>query len=168
MKLLFVTSECAPFSKSGGLADVAFSLPPSLEKLGNEIQIITPYYKCVDDRFYDDVEFVKSFTVWLGNRPMYCGLLKGELSGVPVWFIDNQELFYRDKLYGYDDDKFRFAWFSKAVIESMEQIDFIPDILHCNDWESALAVIFQIDDSQSTFPVIAVQNVRKVLWLSSI
>ena len=146
MKLLFVTSECAPFSKSGGLADVAFSLPPALEKIGNEIQIITPYYKCVDDRFGDDVEFVKSFTVWLGNRPMYCGLLKGELSGVPVWFIDNQELFYRDKLYGYDDDKFRFAWFSKAVIDSLDHIDFMPDILHCNDWETALAVIYLKDD----------------------
>ncbi|MBE6125480.1 MAG: glycosyltransferase [Erysipelotrichaceae bacterium] len=165
MKLLFVTSECAPFSKSGGLADVAFSLPPSLDKLGNEIQIITPYYKCVDDRFYDDVEFVKSFTVWLGNRPMYCGLLKGELSGVPVWFIDNQELFYRDKLYGYDDDKFRFAWFSKAVIESMEQIGFIPDILHCNDWESALAVIYLKDD-QAKRPVL--RNVKTVYTIHNI
>lgn len=165
MKLLFVTSECAPFSKSGGLADVAFSLPPSLERLGNEIQIITPYYKCVDDRFYDDVEFIKSFTVWLGNRPMYCGLLKGELSGVTVWFIDNQELFYRDKLYGYDDDKFRFAWFSKAVIESMEQIDFIPDILHCNDWESALAVIYLKDDQAKRATL---RNVKTVYTIHNI
>ena len=109
MKILFVTSECAPFSKSGGLADVAFSLPPALQKLGNELVIITPYYKCVKDRFADQIEFVRDVRVALGNASLYCGLLKGELSGVPVWFIDNEDLFNRDKLYGYDDDKFRFA-----------------------------------------------------------
>ena len=117
MKILFVTSECAPFSKSGGLADVAFSLPPALLREGNEIMIITPYYKCVKERFSDKAEHIMDRTVRLGNADLYCGLLKGELSGVPVWFIDNEDLFYRDKLYGYDDDKFRFAWFSKAVID---------------------------------------------------
>ncbi len=146
MKILFVTSECAPFSKSGGLADVAFSLPPALQKLGNELVIITPYYKCVKDRFADQIEFVRDVKVALGNASLYCGLLKGELSGVPVWFIDNEDLFNRDKLYGYDDDKFRFAWFSKAVIDVLDYIDFMPDIIHCNDWESALAVIYLKDD----------------------
>ncbi|MBQ2685509.1 MAG: glycogen/starch synthase [Erysipelotrichaceae bacterium] len=146
MKILFVTSECAPFSKSGGLADVAFSLPPALQKLGNELVIITPYYKCVKDRFADQIEFVRDVRVALGNASLYCGLLKGELSGVPVWFIDNEDLFNRDKLYGYDDDKFRFAWFSKAVIDVLDYIDFMPDIIHCNDWESALAVIYLKDD----------------------
>jgi starch synthase len=146
MKILFVTSECAPFSKSGGLADVAFSLPPALQKLGNELVIITPYYKCVKDRFADQIEFVRDVRVGLGNASLYCGLLKGELSGVPVWFIDNEDLFNRDKLYGYDDDKFRFAWFSKAVIDVLDYIDFMPDIIHCNDWESALAVIYLKDD----------------------
>ncbi|MBR6958247.1 MAG: glycogen/starch synthase [Erysipelotrichaceae bacterium] len=146
MKILFVTSECAPFSKSGGLADVAFSLPPALQKLGNELVIITPYYKCVKDRFADQIEFVRDVKVGLGNASLYCGLLKGELSGVPVWFIDNEDLFNRDKLYGYDDDKFRFAWFSKAVIDVLDYIDFMPDIIHCNDWESALAVIYLKDD----------------------
>ncbi len=146
MKILFVTSECAPFSKSGGLADVAFSLPPALQKLGNELVIITPYYKCVKDRFADQIEFVRDVRVSLGNASLYCGLLKGELSGVPVWFIDNEDLFNRDKLYGYDDDKFRFAWFSKAVIDVLDYIDFMPVIIHCNDWESALAVIYLKDD----------------------
>ena len=146
MKILFVTSECAPFSKSGGLADVAFSLPPALQKLGNELVIITPYYKCVKERFADQIEFVKDIKVYLGNAALYCGLLKGELSGVPVWFIDNEDLFKRDKLYGYDDDKFRFAWFSKAVIDALDYIDFMPDIIHCNDWESALTVIYLKDD----------------------
>ena len=146
MKILFVTSECAPYSKSGGLADVAFSLPPALLKSGNEVEIITPYYKCVRDRFEKECEYVKDFTVSLGDKTMYCGLFRTVLSGVTVWFIDNMDLFHRDRLYGYDDDRFRFAWFSKAVIDGMEEIGFIPDILHCNDWESALCVIYLKDD----------------------
>ena len=146
MKILFVTSECAPYSKSGGLADVAFSLPPALLKCGNEVEIITPYYKCVRDRFEKECEYVKDFSVSLGEKTLYCGLFKTVLSGVTVWFIDNMDLFHRDRLYGYDDDRFRFAWFSKAVIDSMDQIGFIPDILHCNDWESALCVMYLKDD----------------------
>lgn len=145
MKILFVTSECAPYSKSGGLADVAFSLPPALEKAGHELEIITPYYKCVKERFAGEVQYVTHLDVTLGNATLYCGLLKGNLSGVPIWFIDNEGLFYRDRLYGYDDDKFRFAWFSKAVIDVMHLLDFIPDIIHCNDWESALTVIYLKD-----------------------
>ena len=146
MKILFVTSECAPYSKSGGLADVAFSLPPALLKTGNEVEIITPYYKCVRERFEKECEYVKDFTVTLGEKTMYCGLFRTVLSGVTVWFIDNMDLFHRDRLYGYDDDRFRFAWFSKAVIDGVEEIGFIPDILHCNDWESALCVLYLKDD----------------------
>ena len=145
MKILFVTSECAPYSKSGGLADVAFSLPPALKAAGNKMAIVTPYYKCVRDRFADEIEFVSSTSVRLGNAELYCGLLKGKLNGVPVWFIDNQDLFNRDKLYGYDDDKFRFAWFSKAVIDVLDQMEFVPEILHCNDWETALCVLYLKD-----------------------
>ena len=159
MKILFVTSECAPFSKSGGLADVAFSLPPALKKIGNKVQIITPYYKCVKDRFADQVEYVKHVFIQLGEANLYCGLLKGKLSGVTVWFIDNESLFARDRLYGYDDDRFRFAWFSKAVIDLMQEIDFVPDILHCNDWETALCMMYLKDD-QARRPDL--RNVRTV------
>lgn len=146
MKILFVTSECAPYSKSGGLADVAFSLPPALLKTGNEVEIITPYYKCVKDRFEKECEHIKDFSVTLGDKTTSCGLFKTLLSGVTVWFIDNTDLFDRDRLYGYDDDRYRFAWFSKAVIDVMEEIGFIPDILHCNDWESALCILYLKDD----------------------
>ncbi|MBR0137156.1 MAG: glycogen/starch synthase [Erysipelotrichaceae bacterium] len=165
MKILFVTSECAPFSKSGGLADVAFSLPPALLKTGNEVQIITPYYKCVKDKFADQVTRVKELEVRLGNANLYCGLLKGELSGVPVWFIDNEDLFNRDRLYGYDDDKFRFAWFSKAVIDMLDHIGFKPEILHCNDWETALSVIYLRDDQakRATY-----RNIRTVFTIHNI
>ncbi|MBE6121715.1 MAG: glycosyltransferase [Erysipelotrichaceae bacterium] len=165
MKILFVTSECAPYSKSGGLADVAFSLPPALQKAGNEMQIITPYYKCVKHKFGPKLEFVTDLRVRLGNADLYCGLLRGVLSGVPVWFIDNEELFYRDKLYGYDDDKFRFAWFSKAVIDVLEYLDFVPEILHCNDWESALSVIYLKDD-QARRP--DYRNIRTVFTIHNI
>ena len=165
MKILFVTSECAPFSKSGGLADVAYSLPPALQKTGNELEIITPCYKCVKDRFAGQLQFITALTVRLGNAELYCGLLRGELSGVPVWFVDNEDLFLRDRLYGYDDDKFRFAWFSKAVIDVMEHLDFVPDILHCNDWETALSIIYLKDDQavQSRY-----RNIRTVFTIHNI
>ncbi len=165
MKILFATSECAPFSKSGGLADVAFSLPPALKKAHHSTAIITPYYQCVKERFADQIKLVKEMTVQLGSAELYCGLLKGELSGVPVWFIDNEDLFYRTRLYGYDDDKFRFAWFSKAVIDVMQDISFIPDILHCNDWETALSIIYLKDD-QARRP--DYRNIRTVFTIHNI
>ena len=165
MKILFVTSECAPYSKSGGLADVAFSLPPALLKTGNEIEIITPYYKCVGERFEKEIEFKDSLNVVLGERSLYCGLLRGELNGVPVWFIDNQDLFERDRLYGYRDDKFRFAWFSKAVIDVLNRIDFVPEILHCNDWETALAIIYLKNDQSERSDY---RNIRTVYTIHNI
>ena len=165
MKILFVTSECAPFSKSGGLADVAFSLPPALKKAGNDVAIITPYYRCVKDRFANEIKFDSEYEVTLGYRKLYCGLLKGKLSGVTVYFVDNQDFFDREKLYGYDDDKLRFAFFSKAVIELMEKMNYIPDVLHCNDWETALSVIYLKDD-QVLRPVY--RNVKTVFTIHNI
>ena len=116
MRILFVTSECAPYSKSGGLADVAFSLPPALQQTGDEVAVITPLYRCVKQRFGDELTLVKELTVQLGWRKIYCGLWKGEREGVPIFFIDNLEYFDRDRLYGYGDDDLRFAFFSRAVI----------------------------------------------------
>lgn len=146
MKILFATSECAPFSKSGGLADVAFSLPPALKASGDEIAVITPLYRCVRARFGNSLTRVLQTTVRLGNWEAYCGLCRGELSGVTVWFVENDDLFDREKLYGYDDDKSRFAWFCRAVIELLHSLDFVPEILHCNDWETALAVVYLKND----------------------
>lgn len=148
MKILFVTSECAPFSKSGGLADVAFSLPPALKKAGEEIAIVTPLYQMVKERFGAQITYVKNTTVKLGWRELYCGLFRGELNGVTVWFIDNEEYFGRPRLYGYDDDALRFAFFSKAVIDLLPEYNFMPQIIHCNDWESALTVIY-LKDAQT-------------------
>ena len=149
MKIWFVSSECAPFSKSGGLADVAFSLPPALKEAGNRIAIITPLYQCVRNRFGDQLTKLKEIIVHLGDRFFYCGLWLGDRDGVPVWFIENDEFFDRPRLYGYDDDKLRFAFFSKAAIELLDQdMEFRPDVIHCNDWETALSVIY-LKDAQS-------------------
>ena len=146
MKILFVTSECAPFSKSGGLADVAFSLPPALREAGDEIAIITPLYQCVRERFGAELTFVSSPTVRLGDWDTQCGLWRGDRGGVPVWFVEYNDFFDRPKLYGYDDDGRRFAFFSRAVIDLLAEPDLRPDILHCNDWETAPAVLYLKND----------------------
>lgn len=165
MKILFITSECAPFSKSGGLADVAFSLPPALKKLGHEVEIVTPYYKCVKQRFADEITLKKETTVNLRGTDVYCGILRGELDGVPIYFLDNEDLFLRDKLYGYDDDKYRFAFFSKACIDLFNDFDFMPDIIHCNDWEAALSIMY-LKDSQGFNSEI--RNVKSVFTIHNI
>lgn len=142
MKILFVTSECAPFSKSGGLADVAFSLPPALKRAGDEIAIITPLYQTTRESHGSELTPVKNVTIRLGERRLECGLYRGELNGVTVWFIENDHFFHRPRLYGYGDDALRFAFFCRAVTDLLLELDFVPEILHCNDWETALAVIY--------------------------
>ena len=145
MKILFVTSECAPFSKSGGLADVAFSLPPALRKEGNEVAIITPLYDCVR-KFSGKLTKEKDCRVQHGQTIYDCALYRGDRDGVTVWFVEYDPFFARPRLYGYDDDKLRFAFFSRAVIELLPELDFVPEILHCNDWETALAVVYLKND----------------------
>ena len=147
MNILFVTSECAPFSKSGGLADVAFSLPPALQQAGDNVEIIVPYYKMTHDNYGDQIQYVKTCECRLGSQLIRYNLRRGELSGVTVWFIEHENFFHRPKLYGYGDDSLRFAFFSRAVIDLIGQLTFVPDILHCNDWESALAIIYLKNDS---------------------
>ena len=147
MNILFVTSECAPFSKSGGLADVAFSLPPALKQAGDNIEIVVPYYQMTRDRFEDEIHFVKKCVCQLGGRRIEYNLCRGELSGVTVWFIEHEHFFHRPRLYGYGDDSLRFAFFSRAVVDLIGQYDYMPEILHCNDWETALSVIYLKNDA---------------------
>ena len=146
MKILFVTSECAPFSKSGGLADVMFSLPPALKNTGHETAVISPLYRCVREKYGQELTYVENITVQLGYRNIPCGLWKGERAGVVHWFVENDGFFDRHPLYGYGDDSLRFAFFSRAVIDLLPHLDFMPEILHCNDWETALAVIYLKND----------------------
>jgi len=147
MKILFVTSECTPFSKSGGLADVAYSLPPALTEAGNEVAIITPLYRCVREGYGKSLVKVKDCTVYMDKTPYKLGLYRGERAGVPVWFTEYDPFFDRPRLYGYDDDKLRFAMFSRAVVDLIDELDFRPEIIHCNDWETALTVIYLKNDS---------------------
>ena len=146
MKILFVTSECAPFSKSGGLADVAFSLPPALRAAGEDVAVITPLYRCVKEGFGRELKFISSTKVRLGDWETSCGLYRCERDGVPIWFIEYNDLFDRPMLYGYPDDGRRFAFFSRAVVELLSEPDFRPDILHCNDWETAPALLYLRND----------------------
>ena len=146
MKILFVTSEVAPYSKSGGLADVAFSLPPALLKAGHEIAVVSPLYQCVRSRFGDTLEKVMDLTIRHNTTDYATGLWKGERNGVTMWFVEYDAFFDRPKLYGYDDDKLRFAYFSRTVIEILDKLDFKPEILHCNDWETAPVVIYLKND----------------------
>ena len=147
MKILFVSSECAPFSKSGGLADVAFSLPPALQKTGDDMAIVTPMYRVTQENCGDQFELVKTCSVTLGQRSLACSLYRGALNGVPVYAIGNEHLFHRPRLYGYGDDSLRFAFFCRAVIDLLPEFGALPDILHCNDWETALAILYLKNDA---------------------
>jgi starch synthase len=148
MKIWFASSECAPFSKSGGLADVAFSLPPVLQATGDEVEIITPLYKCVWDRFHDELTFRGTYPVILRDMQINAQVYEGRRAGVPVWFIGEEQLFMRDRLYGYDDDAWRFAFFSKAIVSLLGLLSPCPDILHCNDWETAATILYLKDKQQ--------------------
>lgn len=138
MKVLFTAAECAPFFKTGGLGDVAGALPKELKEKGADIRIVLPYYKQMPLKYREHCEDVLSFNVDVGWRHQYCGVKKLEVDGLTYYFIDNQYYFERDGLYGYYDDGERFAYFQLAVIEMMEKIDFIPDIVHVNDYHTAM------------------------------
>lgn len=142
MKILFAASEAAPFAKVGGLADVAGSLPAALAAQGHEVRVILPLYQAVAEKWGDQMTFVKCFDVKLAWRTAYCGIFSLEKDGVTYWFVDNEYYFKRAEIYGHYDDGERFAYLSRAVLEAPLNLDFIPDILHCNDWQTALVPIY--------------------------
>ncbi|WML40939.1 glycogen synthase GlgA [Neobacillus sp. OS1-2] len=138
MKVLFAVSECGPFAKSGGLADVAGSLPKELKSQGTDVRVMVPKYGTIAEEYKQKMKKVKEFTVPVGWRNQYCGVDELTYQGVTYYFIDNEYYFKRDNLYGYFDDGERFAYFNRAVLESLAQLDFIPDVLHCHDWHTAM------------------------------
>lgn len=142
MKILFVASEARPFIASGGLADVAGSLPKALCDSGNECRVVIPLYKNIPQQFREKMEFVRNFNVPLAWRNQYCGVFKMCHQGVVYYFLDNEYYFKRDNLYGYYDDAERFAFFSKASMEMLNYIDYDPDIVHTNDWHTALVPVY--------------------------
>ena len=144
MQIVFASAECAPFVKTGGLGDVAGSLPAALVRAGAEVIVMVPKYATIKDEYKAQMEHFADFYVILSWRNEYCGLEKLEHDGVTYMFVDNEHYFARDYPYGFFDDGERFAFFSKAITESLQHLPegFECDILHCNDWQTALAPVF--------------------------
>lgn len=165
MKVLFAASECAPFFKTGGLGDVAGALPKELVKKGIDCRVVLPYFAKMPQEYKDQCEDLFAFYVNVGWRHQYCGVKKLELNGVTFYFLDNQYYFQRDGLYGYFDDGERFAFFQMALIEMMERIDFIPDVLHVNDYHTAM-VPFLLKEKYRW--ISAYQEIRTVLTIHNI
>lgn len=142
MKILYAASEAAPFAASGGLADVAGSLPEALQQEGAECRVILPLYGSIDSKWRSEMKFLLYFDVPLGWRRQYCGVFSLEREGVTYYFLDNEFYFKREALYGFFDDGERFAFFSKAVLETLTHLDYAPDVIHCNDWQTAMIPVF--------------------------
>ena len=142
LKILFTASECTPFVKTGGLADVVGSLPRELARLGADIRVMLPEYNAIPDEYRQKWELVSEFTVDMGWRKQYCGVHRLVLEGVTFYFLDNKQYFGRDYIYGNftSDEAERFAFFSKAVLEAMRHLDFYPDVLHAHDWQAAMSI----------------------------
>ena len=136
--VLLAAAECAPLSKTGGLADVVGTLPKSLKKLGIDARVITPYHRCIKEKYADRVEHMFDFYVNLGWRTQYCGIELLELDGVVIYLVDN-EFYYGDKIYkgGYEEGE-QYAFFCRAVLDAIPNLSFEPDIIHCNDWHTAM------------------------------
>ena len=141
MKVLFAASEAHPFIKTGGLGDVMGALPKSLVKLGVDVRVVIPKYKNIKDGLKQKLQFVKWFTVSVGWRNQYCGVFQYQYKGVVYYFIDNEYYFNRDGLYGYFDDGERFAFFNRAVLEFIKQVDWQPDLINCNDWQTGMVPV---------------------------
>ena len=165
MNILYVTSEAVPFCKTGGLADVAGSLPQSLAANGDRVSVILPLYQSVADAWRDRLHFERYTYVRLAWRSLYCGLFSYERQGVTWYFVDNEQYFKRPELYGYYDDGERFAFFCKAVIDLLPSLDWMPDILHCNDWQTALVPIY-LKDVATRWP--EVRGIRTVFTIHNI
>jgi len=146
MKILYATSEAVPFCKTGGLADVAGSLPAALAEQGAEVAVVLPLYQKVREKFSDQLQFVCYDYVDLAWRHSSCGLFTLEKDGVTYYFLEKEQYFDRPDLYGYADDGERFGFFSRAVVQMLGHMKFWPDVIHCNDWQTALIPIYLKDD----------------------
>ena len=133
MKIMYVTSECAPFVKTGGLGDVAGSLPKALAAKGHDVRVFCPLYSAIGQEWREKFYYLKNAYVRLGWRNQYCGIFRYESDGVTFYFIDNEYYFARGQVYGEYDDAERFAYYSKAVLEVLPDLDWKPDVINCND-----------------------------------
>lgn len=165
MKVLYVASEALPFVASGGLADVAGSLPVALRKRLVGCRVCIPMYDSIPQELKDTMRFVTSLSVPVAWRRQYCGVFEAHRDGVIYYLLDNQYYFKRDGIYGHYDDAERFAFFARAVLEMLPSIDFHPDIIHCNDWQSALTPLY-FSTYYAQRP--GYQNIKTVLTIHNI
>lgn len=142
MKVLYVSSEALPFMASGGLGDVAGSLPRALRRRVVGCRVVLPLYDGISRELKDKMTFLASVSVPVAWRRQYCGVFEAKYGGVAYYLLDNQYYFRRDGLYGYYDDAERFAFFSRAVLEALPHLNYSPDIIHCNDWQTALTPVY--------------------------
>ena len=166
MKILYAASEAVPFCKTGGLADVAGSLPPALAEQGAETAVILPLYRRVREKFADQLTFLCYDYVDLAWRHTYCGLFSMKKDGVTWYFLDNEQYFDRPELYGYVDDGERFGFFSRAVVKMLDHLEFWPDVIHCNDWQTALIPVYlnvfyrEVPKLSRTHTVFTIHNIQ--------
>ncbi|WP_105619595.1 glycogen synthase GlgA [Vallitalea okinawensis] len=164
MRVLFAASEGAPYIKSGGLGDVIGDLPKALKNLGSDVQVILPKYGNMDEKYMKDMTYITHFKVPVAWRQQYCGLFSYEdENGIIFYFIDNEHYFNRPLIYGYGDEVERYAFFSRAVLECLNYIDFYPDILHCHDWQTALVPVYLKEfyqEYQSIRTVFTIHNLK--------
>lgn len=166
MNLLFAGSECAPFFKSGGLGDVLGALPKELAKQGHEVRVILPYFvQLIPNEHKEQMKDVANFTVEVGWRKQYCGIKELKQNGVTYYFIDNLYYFDRPTLYGYGDEAERFAFFQLAAIEMLEVVDYIPEIFHVNDWQTAVIPVLLKDKYQWK---VKLRDIRTVLTIHNL
>lgn len=142
MKVLYAISEALPFMATGGLGDVGGSLPQALRKRRTACRVVMPLYKGIREELRNQMKFVTSIIVPVAWRRQYCGIYEAKSGGVIYYLLDNEYYFKRDGLYGHYDDAERFAFFSRAVLEIIPAIDFTPDVIHCNDWQTALVPVY--------------------------
>lgn len=165
MKVLFAVSECVPFVKSGGLADVAGALPKELKKLGLDVRVILPKYSLIAQKYRDKMKKIKEITVQVGWRKQYCGIEQLNFEGITYYFVDNEYYFYRDSLYGHYDDGERFSFFCRAVLDTLKAVDFQPDLIHSHDWHTGMiSFLLKEEYTQNDF----YKNIKSVFTIHNL
>ncbi|MER2226056.1 MAG: glycogen synthase GlgA [Carnobacterium sp.] len=165
MKVLFAAAECAPFFKTGGLGDVAGALPKELKKQGIDVRVVLPLYGTMPQKYKDQLVDVAQFEVKVGWRSQYCGIKKLRKDEVIYYFIDNLYYFDRPSIYGFDDDSERFAFFAQAICEMLEKIEFVPDVLHVNDWHTSIIPVLLKDKYQW---ITSYQSIKTILTIHNL
>ena len=163
-KVLLAAAECAPLSKTGGLADVVGTLPKSLKELGIDARVITPYHRIIKERYGDQVEHMFYFYVRLGWRMEYAGIEKLELDGVTIYLVDNEHYFGNKIYLGDKAEGEQYAFFTRAVVDCIPNLDFTPDIVHCNDWHTAMIPML----ARTQYPGCMQEKLRFLLTIHNI